>query len=169
MWKKICSIILAFSQDYGGALFYPNPVCRPAPKVGLDGSTPSADLKSALHRTKEIANEKGAEPASRKLQIKPDTRSPQVTTPLAPPLRPPPRPPPPPPLRPHCPNFPSTGGAVLPTWVLRKKSRTAGLHLSSASRSPATRRPTSGQRWLHGTNAAQSNCLTGSAARPWPT
>jgi len=25
--------------DYGGALFYPDPVCRPAPKVGLDGST----------------------------------------------------------------------------------------------------------------------------------
>jgi len=25
---------------------------------------------------------------------------------------------------------------------------------------PATRRPTSGQRWQHGTNAAQSNCLT---------
>jgi len=24
--------------DYGGALFYPDPVCRPAPKVGLDGS-----------------------------------------------------------------------------------------------------------------------------------
>ena len=27
-------------------------------------------------------------------------------------------------------------GAILPTWVLRKKSRTVGLHLSSASRSP---------------------------------
>ena len=25
--------------DYGGAPFYPDPVCRPAPKVGLDGST----------------------------------------------------------------------------------------------------------------------------------
>jgi len=31
--------------DYGGAPFYPDPVCCPAPKVGLDGSTlaPSAD------------------------------------------------------------------------------------------------------------------------------
>jgi len=28
------------------------------------------------------------------------------------------------------------GWAVLPTWVLRKKARAAGLHLSSASRSP---------------------------------
>ena len=26
--------------DYGGALFSPNPVCRPTPKVGLDGSAP---------------------------------------------------------------------------------------------------------------------------------
>jgi len=33
---------------------------------------------------------------------------------------------------------------------------------------PATRRP-SGQRWQHGTNAAQSSCLTSSAERPWPT
>jgi len=29
---------------------------------------------------------------------------------------------------------------------------------------PATRRPMSGQRWQHGTNAAQSNCFTSSAA-----
>jgi len=31
---------------------------------------------------------------------------------------------------------------------------------------PATRRPTSGKRWQHGTSAAQSNCFTSSAARP---
>jgi len=59
--------------DYGGALFYPDPVRRPAPKVGLDGSTlapPSADPKSAMKshqgnckgkrsrtRIKEITNE----------------------------------------------------------------------------------------------------------------
>ena len=41
---------------------------------------------------------------------------------------------------------------------------------SPAMQAPlATRRPTSGQRWQHGTNAAQSNCLTSSAARSWPT
>jgi len=34
---------------------------------------------------------------------------------------------------------------------------------------PATRRPASGQRWQHGINAARSNCLASSAARPWPT
>jgi len=34
---------------------------------------------------------------------------------------------------------------------------------------PAMRRPTSGQRWQHGTNATRSNCLTSSAALPWPT
>jgi len=33
---------------YGGTQFYPVPVCRPGPKVGLDGSTPSADKLSAL-------------------------------------------------------------------------------------------------------------------------
>src|SRR5258706_114939 len=43
-----------------------------------------------------------AEPAPSKLQKKPDTRSPRVTTPLGSPLRPPP----PPPLHPHYPNFP---------------------------------------------------------------
>jgi len=34
---------------------------------------------------------------------------------------------------------------------------------------PATRRPTNGQRRQHGTNTTQSNCLTSSAAHPWPT
>jgi len=34
---------------------------------------------------------------------------------------------------------------------------------------PATRRPMSGQRWQHGSNAAKNNCLTSSAARPSPT
>jgi len=34
---------------------------------------------------------------------------------------------------------------------------------------PVTRRSTRGQRWQHGTNAVQSNCLTSSAARPSPT
>ena len=34
---------------------------------------------------------------------------------------------------------------------------------------PATRRPTSGQRWQHGTNVARNNCRTSSAVRPWPT
>ena len=34
------------------------------------------------------------------------------------------------------PQFSSTGGAVLPTWMLPKKSRTTGLHLSSSNRSP---------------------------------
>ena len=34
-------------KDYGGTLFYPVSVCRPGPKVGLDGS-PSADKLSAL-------------------------------------------------------------------------------------------------------------------------
>ena len=34
---------------------------------------------------------------------------------------------------------------------------------------PATRRLMSGQRWQHGTNAAQRNCLTSSAAHLWPT
>ena len=38
------------SIDYGGTQFYPVPVCRPGPKVRLDGSTPapSADKLSAL-------------------------------------------------------------------------------------------------------------------------
>ena len=26
-------------RDYGGELFYPVPVCRPAPKDGFDGKT----------------------------------------------------------------------------------------------------------------------------------
>ena len=83
--------------DYGGALFYPTLVCRPAPvreapKGGLGGSAPDPPLPAQIRRT---------EIAPRKLQKKPDTRSPRVTTPLAPPLRPPP----PPPLHPHCPNY----------------------------------------------------------------
>jgi len=87
---------------YGGTLFYPDPICRPAPKVGLDGST-LAPLGRQIMRTdrvpRKLHKEREAEPAPK---MKPDTRSPRVTTPVAPPLRPPP----PPPLHPHCPNFP---------------------------------------------------------------
>jgi len=107
------SIIFAFSPDYDSALFYLNPVCRPAPRSG-SMAAPSPPLRRQIMRTDRAARKlrKGreAEPALRKLQMKPDTRSPRVTTPHAPPLRPPPpRPPPPPPLHPHCPNFPPPG------------------------------------------------------------
>ena len=116
--------------DYGSALFYPDAVCCPA---RLDGST--LPLGRQIMRTdrapRKLHKEREVEPAPRKLQMKLDTRSPWVTTPLAPPLRPPPPHPPHPP-HPHCPNFPPP----VEPWVLRKKSRTAGLHLSSASRSP---------------------------------
>jgi len=64
-----CSIILALAYlDYGGALFYLDPVCRPTPKVGLDGSTfasPRSTDNTYLRTDR----------APRKLQMKPDTRS----------------------------------------------------------------------------------------------
>ena len=47
---------LAMYLDYGGALFYPDPVCRPAAKVGLDGSTLAPPRQKDM-RTKEITNE----------------------------------------------------------------------------------------------------------------
>jgi len=70
--------------------------------------------------------------------------------------------------------------ALLAVFIVQDSDRhtTYGSNEGSPSNSggspamqapPATRKPTSGQRWQHGTNAAQSNCLTSSAARPWPT
>ena len=124
--------------DYGGVLFILILSAVPPRRTG-SMAAPSPPLRRPKKRT-EIAPRKLQRKTSRtrikEIQMNPDTRSLPVTTPVAPPLRPPPRPSPPPPLRPHLSQFSSTGGAVLPAWVLRKKSRIAGPHLSSASRSP---------------------------------
>jgi len=63
-----------------------------------------------------------------KLQMKPDIRSPRVTTPLAPPLRPPPRPPPPPSLHPHCPDFPPPAGPFSRRGCFSSASRSPTRH-----------------------------------------
>jgi len=121
--------------DYGGALF-----CLPSRPEGRarwqHPRPPSADIKSALESHQE--NYKGKRSRTGIKEITNETRY----------------------QKPVChysacsstsssassasasstssslSQFSSTGGAVFPTWVLRKKSRAAGLHLSSASRSP---------------------------------
>jgi len=83
-------------------------------------------------RTMEMQN-------NRTKEITKETRyqGPAVTTLRAPPLRPSvPRPPPPPPPRPRCPNFPPLEGPLAQRGCSAKSRGTAGLHLSSASRSP---------------------------------
>ena len=92
----------------GGALFYPGPVCRPAPKVGLDGSTFPPFGRQIMHTDRaprKLHKEREAEPAPR---ITNETRYQKLAghySAYSSTRPPPPRAPLPPPIHPYCPNF----------------------------------------------------------------
>jgi len=98
----LCSIILAFTM---AAHYFILIVSAVPPQRPGSMAAPPPPLGRQIIRTdrapRKLHKEREAVPAPRKLQMKPDTGSPRVTTLLAPPLRPPP----PPPLHPHCPIF----------------------------------------------------------------